>query len=63
MKLLLLRAGFSCPGGTRHLALAQVLVGPLPLGCFLFLLFLFFRLPTLMEVQTFLTVAFQLFSL
>ena len=49
--------------GTLAPALAQLLAGPLPLGGLLFLCFFFPRLPTLTEVRTLLTVAFQVFSL
>ena len=49
--------------GTLAPALARLLVGPLTLGCRLFLYFFFPCLPTLIEVRTLLTVAFQLFYL
>ena len=49
----LLSWSLSCP------ALAQVRVGSPPPEC----IYLFFRLPTLIEAQTLLTVALQLFSL
>ena len=53
--------GFSCAGGFHCLALACLLTGPLP---HLILFYIFcFPPSTLLEVQTLLSAAFQLFSL